>query len=140
MDSSDSCLILQKQSSTMTFLKDELTVGEVLRMHLPYAQLAYLSACSTAENSIVELVDEVIHMVNGFQVAGFAHVVGSMWPSVDSGCVIVAKTFYESLCRRALTMFRDDTVANSLHLAVIKARETWWERPLAWAQYVRFGA
>jgi CHAT domain-containing protein len=45
------------------------------------AKLAYLSACSTAENKIDQLADEVIHLASAFQVAGFRHVAGAMWVS-----------------------------------------------------------
>ncbi|KAH7114141.1 hypothetical protein B0J13DRAFT_460385, partial [Dactylonectria estremocensis] len=58
------------------------------------AQIAYLSACSTAENKAARLSDEVIHVVSGFQVAGFPHVVACLWPTGDSECVGVAKRFY----------------------------------------------
>jgi hypothetical protein len=57
-------------------VKDLLSVGEASRINLSYPELAYLLACSTVENNTSLLADEVIHLVSGFQVAGFTHVVG----------------------------------------------------------------
>lgn len=38
----------------------------------------------------MRLSDEVLHVVSGFQVAGFRQVVGCLWPSDDNVCVEVA--------------------------------------------------
>jgi len=35
----------------------------------------------------------VIHVVSGFQVAGSAHVIGCLWPSLDTVCVEVVRQF-----------------------------------------------
>jgi CHAT domain-containing protein len=51
-------------------------VHDVSELKLERVRIAYLSACSTAENKAARLRDEVIHIVSGFQVAGFAHVIG----------------------------------------------------------------
>ena len=65
----------------------------VSELNLRDARLAYLSACSTAENKAADLRDEGIHIVSGFQVAGFPHVVACLWPSIDRVCVEVATGF-----------------------------------------------
>ncbi len=65
--------------------QDLLTVRCSVGLRLKGAQIAYLSACSTAENKAAWLSDEVIHLVSGFQVAGFPHVIGCLWPAGDSG-------------------------------------------------------
>jgi hypothetical protein len=57
------------------------------------AWFAYLLACSTAENKVLELADEALHLANSFQVVGFGFVVGSMWPSNDVICAQVASLF-----------------------------------------------
>ncbi|KAL2136726.1 hypothetical protein VTI74DRAFT_1767 [Chaetomium olivicolor] len=80
-DPSNSGLILQNQGEGQEAEQDRLTVHMISELSLPRAHIAYLSACSTAENRAAELSDEVIHVVSGFQVAGFPHVVGCLWPS-----------------------------------------------------------
>lgn len=50
-----------------------------------------------AENKAVRLLDEVIYVVSGFQVAGFLQVVGCLWLAGDSECVDVVKWFYSGI-------------------------------------------
>ena len=100
-DPSNSGLILQRQDG-QDRQRDRLTVQRVSELSLSGAHIAYLSACSTAENKAERLSDEVIHVVSGFQVDGFPHVVGCLWPSMDRICVeVVADGFYQSLFQPA---------------------------------------
>ncbi len=46
--------------------QDRLTVKRISEMNLRYARLAYLSACSTAQNKAEQLSDEALHVVSGF--------------------------------------------------------------------------
>ncbi|CAM1508780.1 Fc.00g056280.m01.CDS01 [Cosmosporella sp. VM-42] len=135
LDPSKSGLILQSQGE-----QDRLTVHTVSELSLRNAQIAYLSACSTAENRSARLSDEVIHVVSGFQVAGFPHVIGCLWPSIDRVCVEVAGRFYGSLLRGKMTCWDGREVALALRDAVMKVRKTELMMPLAWAQFVHFGA
>lgn len=48
-------------------------------MNLPNAQLAYLSACSTAEDKVMKFTVENIHIAAAFQLPGFPHVIGTLW-------------------------------------------------------------
>jgi CHAT domain-containing protein len=75
LDPSNSGLILQKSSNEPgeVFEQDRLTAHRIADLQLRHTQIAYLSAC---ENKAVQLSAEVIHVVSGFQVAGFPHVVG----------------------------------------------------------------
>lgn len=91
----------------------------------------------------MELSDEVLHVVSGFQVAGFRHVVGCLWPSDDKVCVEVAKSFYSELGQGGTARHNDDrAIALALHKAVVKIweRNEYRKRPLLWAQDVHFGA
>jgi CHAT domain-containing protein len=96
---------------------------------------------------VTRLSDEVLHVVSGFQVAGFRHVVGCLWPSDDMVCVEVARSFYARLFQDTAARADDKAesdraVALALHRAVVKVRESeeYRKRPLSWAQYVHFGA
>jgi CHAT domain-containing protein len=141
IDPFQGCLVLQKyDESGAVLVPDLVSVGDISRLHSAHAQLAYLSACSTAENNASVLADEVIHLVSGFQVAGFAHVIGSMWPSVDQICADVARLFYQNFCVEDGGMDADGFAAYALQSAVLEIRKQWWMEPLAWAQYVHFGA
>lgn len=130
-DPSNSYLILQRPGEDPGSLPiaDKLTVQQISDSTLGRARIAYLSACSTAENRAERLADEVIHLASGFQVAGFPHVIGSLWPSDDTVCVKVARMFYQRIA-----------VASALHDAVMEIRTRWPKQPLLWAQYIHIGA
>lgn len=76
---SDSHLLLLGNSPTEPGM---LTVGAISNMNIKNAQVAYLSACSTADNPSSDLADESIHIASGFQLAGFSHVLATQWESV----------------------------------------------------------
>jgi CHAT domain-containing protein len=140
-DPSKSGLVLQRFASDGTLEQDHLSVYRISQLRLRHAQIAYLSACSTAENKSVKLRDEMIHIVSGFQVAGFPHVVGSLWPAGDEECVNVARFFYSSLFEHGgMPDIRGRRVACTLQQAVMKIRAEDIDMPLNWAQFVHFGA
>ncbi|MGK8522353.1 CHAT domain-containing protein [Nocardia asteroides] len=58
---------------------DPLTVAELAPVHLDHARLAYLSACETALTANTRLLDEAIHLASAFQLAGYPHVIGTLW-------------------------------------------------------------
>jgi CHAT domain-containing protein len=134
-------LVLQRLDSEGGQQQDPLTVAQIAEANLQAASIAYLSACSTAQNKSRQLADEVLHLVSGFQVAGFGHVIGCLWPADDDACLLVAQTFYQSLVdSTAHGSFADQDVAYALHLALVKARQEYRRSPLEWAAYVHYGA
>ncbi|KAK4207056.1 CHAT domain-containing protein [Rhypophila decipiens] len=137
-DPSNSGLVLQKSGDTAPE-EDRLTVQTVSELSLTHARLAYLSACSAAENKAPQLTDEVIHVVSGFQVAGFPHVVGCLWPSNGRVCVEVASGFYTTLLGKRGMRWHNDDVAAALLKTVNMARENERNMPLNWAQFVHYG-
>ncbi|KAH7111457.1 CHAT domain-containing protein, partial [Dactylonectria estremocensis] len=139
-DPSNSGLILQKSTGPdEAFEQDRLTVQRVSELRLRCAQIAYLSACSTAENKAARLSDEVIHVVSGFQVAGFPHVVGCLWPAGDSECVEVVKRFYSLVLRGNQSAINNNEVASALQEAVMAVRAGDLDMPLNWALFVHYG-
>ncbi|KAE8338700.1 CHAT domain-containing protein [Aspergillus arachidicola] len=130
------------QTNTTIPEKEILSVRKLCKQSLMHGEIAYLSACSTAENRAKQLLDEVVYVVNGFQVAGFRHVIGTLWPSDDRVCVKAAKLFYIEICRNGVLEYTDRDVALALHKAVsvISTSDGYRRRPLHWAQYVHYGA
>jgi len=143
LDPSNSGLILQKSSNGPgeASEQDRLTAHRISELQLGHApQIAYLSACSTAENTAAQLLDEVIHVVSGFQVAGFPHVVGCLWPAGDLECVEVARRFYSSILQKSWSAMGNGEVAWALQEAVMAVRAEDINMPLNWAQFVHYGA
>ncbi|KUN57212.1 hypothetical protein AQJ46_48445 [Streptomyces canus] len=139
-DPSKSLLLLHDHA------KAPLTVASLAPVDLDQAQLAYLSACRTAAVDATSLLDEAIHRTSAFQLAGFSHVIGTLWEIDDQVAVRVAKAFYDGLntdsgvdCRKA---------AKALHDAVRQVRDGCGlpppldrtHLPLLWAAYVHAGA
>ena len=145
VDPSSSGLIFQKMVENLDvegvakLKQDRLTVRRVSELDLSQAKVAYLSACSTAENATERLSDEVIHVVSGFQVAGFPHVIGSLWPAYDEVCVDVADQFYSSLFENGGARWETQEVASALRIAVMAIRKKNIRWPIYWAQYVHYG-
>jgi hypothetical protein len=109
-----------------------LTVVDVARLRLDDAELAFLSACSTAQPG-ARLADEAIHLASGFQLAGYRHVVGTLWPIGDQHAVNIADDVYAILA---------DTgdVAGAVHGATRRLRDRWADRPSVWASHIHAGA
>ncbi|KAJ9419210.1 CHAT domain-containing protein [Fusarium oxysporum] len=123
---------------TSAWYKNRLTVQRVSDLRLRYAQMAYLSSCSTAENKAARLSDEVIHVMSGFQVAGSPHVVGCLWPAGDSERVEVSKRFYFLVLQRNQSV-TNNKVASALQEVVMAVRAENLSMPLNWAQFVHYG-
>jgi CHAT domain-containing protein len=103
-------LVLQRVTTDRTLEQDRLSVYLISQLRLEHAHIAYLSACSTAENRGRLLQDEVIHIVSGFQVAGLPHIVGSLRPAVDAECVQVvslsARTYLTRVAYHIRKLYR----------------------------------
>ncbi|MQY31867.1 CHAT domain-containing protein [Nocardia aurantia] len=69
---------------------DPLTVAALAEIHLDHARLAYLSACETALTTDARLLDEAIHLASAFQLAGYPHVIGTLWTIADQTTVQIA--------------------------------------------------
>ncbi|KAI6524645.1 hypothetical protein MCOR05_009692, partial [Pyricularia oryzae] len=64
-------------------------------------------------------VDESIHLANAFQLAGFRHVIGTLWSVDDKLCVDIARLFYEFLMEN----MEDESVSRALHQATRTLRD-----------------
>ncbi|KAH7152875.1 CHAT domain-containing protein [Dactylonectria macrodidyma] len=104
--------------------KDPLTVSELLELNLrkesPF--LAYLSTCGTGRFKDERFGDESLHLIGACQVAGFRHVIGTLWEVDDELCVDMATTIYEGIEDGAMT---DKSVCLGLHNAATRLRNLW---------------
>ncbi len=118
--------------------KRPLTVVDVARLRLDDAELAFLSACSTAQPG-ARLADEAIHMASAFQLAGYRNVVGTLWPIGDRPAVEVANDVYTALTGTGVTGGTGD-VAGAVHTATRRLRNRWVDSPSVWASHIHVGA
>ncbi|MFB4421459.1 CHAT domain-containing protein [Streptomyces sp. QL37] len=111
-----------------------LTVTELTALRVPHGELAYLSACETAK-STEALVDEAVHIAAALQLAGYRHVIATLWPIADGAAGRVADDFYTG---HAPSFDLDDT-ARMLHRAVRGLRADAPHRPSLWAAHIHLG-
>lgn len=104
---------------------NKFTVGNLLetnvRGSLPF--MAYLSACGTGQITEGKHIDEGIHMISAFQLAGFRHAIGSLWDVNDKVCKDIAKLTYEGI--RDCGGLTDHSVCSGLHKATRELRDRW---------------
>jgi len=156
-DPSKSTLLMSDWQKNPFTVKDFST----LKYHQNPPLLAYLSACSTAENQDYELLDEGIHLMSACQLAGFRHVIGSLWEVSDKHCVDVAREVYSTMIEAGMS---NESVSLGLHHAILNLRggprirthkmrdarnarlieseegsESMIDDPLIWAAYIHMG-
>ena len=148
LDPSRSCLLLEDCPLTVGDLRD-------CKIQESSPFLGYLSACSTGANKVNRYIDEGVHLVSTFQLAGFRHVIGTLWEVSDSHCVDVARVVYETIRHEGMT---DMAICRGLHKAVKalrdgkdrrdegrdamlcdESRKTTLQSPLYWVPYIHFG-
>lgn len=140
---SGSHLLLCKDDGSEPGTVDKLTIGMLSDTNAKHAQIAYLSACCTAQNTSDPL-DEPIYIASGFQLAGFSHVLATQWYSEDDACLQVASDFYGYLFR-GKTKARQGPenhriVSESFHRAVKTLRDANRRQPIKWAPFIHTGA
>jgi CHAT domain-containing protein len=104
------------------------------------ARIAYLLACLTAEIRAKSLTDERVHIASTFQLAGFAHVIGSLWPTDKGVCVQVTEYFYKSPVRCKGITDPNHAVAAALRETVLQIHKGYASEASIWALYVHLGA
>ncbi|KAF3279141.1 hypothetical protein TWF970_004247 [Orbilia oligospora] len=85
--------------------------------------LAYLSACSTSDSNAEKLHDESINLVTACQLAGFQHVVGSLWEISDKHSVTAAEEVYKTIAAEDGGVIDGKKVSLGVHRATRRLRE-----------------
>jgi hypothetical protein len=121
--------------SFLALYDGNLPASELFTMRLTEPYLAYLSACSTGVPS-TGLLDESIHLASAFQLAGYPHVVATLWRIDDFVAADLARDFY--------TAVRPDAAASvqpayALHATIHSYRKTYPDSPHLWASHIHFG-
>lgn len=139
-DPMTSHLLLQKEDGCNKSV-GKLTVSALLDANTQkHSWISYLSACPTAEVKMRTLAGEALHLASAIQMAGFAHVIGSLRPADDQICVQVAKLFYSFLADAKDSMRLNRTVPEALNYAVRQIAKEHPDRPDLWAPFIHLGA
>lgn len=110
-----------------------VTARAVMTQRASGGRLAYLSCCRTAMANGAQVVDEMIHFGSAFQIAGFRHVVGTLWQVKDAMAARAAELFYDQVGST------EDRAPRALHDTVLRLRERDPLLPARWAPYVHLG-
>ncbi|OUC97050.1 CHAT domain-containing tetratricopeptide repeat protein [Streptosporangium minutum] len=128
---------LRRPSSSGLVVHDGVvTVTDLAELDLRHGELAYLSACSTTQNA-PNLADEALHITGALQLAGYRHVIGTLWPIYDEVAARVAGGFYAA--RPPGGGADAGWAAGALHRIVKKWRDAWPDHPSRWAAFIHVG-
>ncbi|KAF9764188.1 hypothetical protein IL306_002862 [Fusarium sp. DS 682] len=112
-------------SQSALLLRDgPLTVASLFETNLHSRKpfLAYLSACGTGQTKHNGLIDESLHLMAACQLAGFRHVIGTLWQASDRSCLDTATITYKWMQERNMS---DESVSEGLHHASRDLRVQW---------------
>lgn len=122
--------MLNPADSHLVLADGTLAVREIADLENSDGYLAYLSACTTAFGG-TDLVDESIHISSAFQLAGFRHVIGTLWQIDDEIARITAGEIYERLAT--------STPSSAVHRTIQQLRTRYPGNPRIWASLVHVG-
>ncbi|MER7199909.1 MULTISPECIES: CHAT domain-containing protein [unclassified Streptomyces] len=114
-----------------------LTVTDISSLQLSGA-LAYLAACETSVTT-PRLADEALHITAAFQLAGYRHVVGTLWSVDDRTSVDMATDFYGRLTDQGTAPPLVERSAHALHYATRRLRDRYPGTPTLWAAHTHSG-
>jgi CHAT domain-containing protein len=114
-----------------------LTLEEIIKLDLPHAEFAFLSACQTTTGD-ESLSEEAVHIAGGMLLAGYRGIVATMWSIQDELAPEVTKEFYHYIVEGAK---RPDPrkAAEALHISVQKLRKRPGIQLTDWIPFVHLG-
>ena len=114
------------------------SITEIAGLRLDAAELAYLSACQTSTGGI-QLSDESITLATAFRLAGYRHVIGTLWNISDLHAPNVARQVYQRLKNSETGGIEVGGAAVALDHAVVALRERRPTQAWLWASYIHVG-
>ncbi|MFD4026214.1 CHAT domain-containing protein [Streptomyces sp. NPDC058576] len=129
--------LLDPSRSGLILYDGRLTVSDAAAQRPGNPELAVLSACSAAQGGI-RLSDEAVQLAASFQLAGYPHVIGTLWPVADKLATQLTEEFYASLAAD-LDRGRPIDPATALHRPVRALRDRYAQAPHLWAAHIHTG-
>jgi CHAT domain-containing protein len=128
---------IEPTKSALLLHDGHLTLEEIIKLHLPTAEFAFLSACQTTTGD-ENLSEEAVHIAGGMLLAGYRSVVATMWSIQDELAPEVADEFYAHMMQDSGRP-NSRKAAESLHYAVQKLRQNKNIPLTAWIPFVHLG-
>jgi CHAT domain-containing protein len=123
--------------SALILQDGHLMLEELVKLRLPKAELAFLSACQTTTGD-EKLSEEAVHIAGGMLLAGYRGVVATMWSIQDELAPEVTDEFYAHIIEEGK---RPDPskAAEALHASVQKLRKKSGVSFIDWIPFVHLG-
>jgi CHAT domain-containing protein len=123
--------------SSLILEDGHLSIEQIIKLNLPKAEFAFLSACQTTTGD-EKLSEEAVHIAGGMLLAGYRGVVATMWSIQDNLAPEVTDEFYGRIIKDGE---RPDTknAAEALHMSVQKLRKKAGVRLIDWIPFVHLG-
>ncbi|MET9055037.1 CHAT domain-containing protein [Streptomyces bacillaris] len=128
---------LNPSRSGLILYDGRLTASDAATRRPRNPQLAVVSACSTAQGGTT-LSDEAVQLVSSLQLAGYPHVIGTLWPVADRLATHLTEEFYRALSED-IARGRPIDPAMALHLTVRSLRDRYARAPHLWAAHIHTG-
>ncbi|KAG8795335.1 hypothetical protein FRC12_015769 [Ceratobasidium sp. 428] len=129
--------LVDPMNSALHLHDNDLSLAMISKNPMKNAQLAFLSACQTAQGDS-ELLNEVVHLAAGLLMAGYANVIATMWSIKDQDAPIVAGVFYKCMLEDGVP--DSGKAAKALHRAVKHLQdEIGVEEFARWVPYIHMG-
>jgi CHAT domain-containing protein len=123
--------------SSLILRTGPLSVADISALRIT-STMAYLSACETGRTA-PRFADESTHITGAFHLAGYQHVIGTLWPVSDSAAARLAKDFYAHLTHDGTTPPDASQSARALHDATRRLRARYPANPTQWAAHTHTG-
>ena len=133
---SDSDLINPSSSNLVVAHGQTLTVLEIAEKLDAGGALAFLAACGTSRSGM-GMTDEAIHLAGAFQLAGYRHVISTMWRIRDDVALDLSRHFYAELLIEPESTERSAVI---LRNSIRELRKRYPGSPALWASYIHFGS
>jgi CHAT domain-containing protein len=127
------------ESSFLLQHKTHLTLLQIVKSHVPTAELAFLAACHTAELAEDGTPDEVLHLTAAMQFSGFRSVVGTMWAMADKDGKDLSEHFYSKMFTAGVQSASYEKSARALRDATQKLRSKKGVSLERWVNFVHYG-
>jgi CHAT domain-containing protein len=124
-------------NSALILQDGHLKLEEIIKLDLPSAEFAFLSACQTTTGD-EKLSEEAVHIAGGMLLAGYRGVVATMWAIQDDLAPEVADEFYAHIMKDGQ---RPDSrkAAEALHYSIQKLRKKRSVSLIDWIPFVHLG-
>jgi len=118
-----------------------LTIPQIMRAQLPDQEFAYLSACDTSRGG-TGIPDETITLATALQIAGYRHVIATLWQISGLTATAVVQRVYDRIVTEDDGSVEMDSAkaAAALREAVRAIRDESPELPAVyWAAHIHTG-